>query len=100
MLRIVWEFVARPECAAEFERHYDAQGTWAQLFRRSPHYRETVLYRDRTNANRYLLIDVWESLDAFEAFKRSNKTDYEATDKACAALTLREMRLGYFEDLA
>ena len=100
MLRIVWEFVAKPECVAEFERHYDSQGTWALLFRRSPQYRETVLYRDRKDANRYLLIDVWENHAAFDAFKLANKSDYEATDKACEALTMRENCIGYFEDLA
>jgi heme-degrading monooxygenase HmoA len=99
MLHIVWEFVAKPECVAEFERHYGPEGTWARLFRRSPGYRGTELYRDRNEPGRYLLVDRWEDAGAFAAFKTKHLAEYEATDKACEALTQREVCVGQFEDL-
>jgi heme-degrading monooxygenase HmoA len=96
MYLILWEFTVRPERAAEFERAYGTNGDWAKLFARSARYRGTELLRDRETAGRYLTIDRWTSGDAYEAFERRWRAEYDALDGKCETLTLTERRLGGF----
>jgi quinol monooxygenase YgiN len=99
MLHIVWEFHARPERRAEFEAHYSANGSWAQLFRNSPEYRETTLGRDQKDPNRFIVVDVWTDFVSFDAFKTRFKQEYSELDRRCEELTLVESCIGYFEKL-
>jgi len=99
MIFIVWRFTAKPDRVADFERHYDSEASWAQLFRRSPGFRGTTLLRDSVAPNRYLLWDCWDSLASFEQFKRDHGADYTALDKQCEELTEEEIKLGVFESL-
>jgi len=99
MLNIVWEFHARPERNAEFERIYESNGRWAQLFSVSAAYHGTALVRDLNDPCRYLCIDRWDNMDEFQSFKQSNKEDYAALDKMCEDLTVKETLIGYFQTL-
>lgn len=95
---IVWEFEIKAGKATEFERVYAADGEWAQLFARSPDYRGTELLRS-AGGESYLVIDRWTSAVAFGAFRERWSSEYEALDRACAALTARETAVGRFETL-
>jgi heme-degrading monooxygenase HmoA len=99
MLHIVWEFHARPERRAEFVEHYGANGSWAKLFRRAPGYRETALAQDHTDPSRFLVVDIWDDLAAFESFKSKFLSDYQELDRRCEDLTILETRIGNFEIL-
>jgi quinol monooxygenase YgiN len=99
MLHIVWEFYARPERQAEFEAHYGSNGSWAQLFRNSPDYQQTVLGRDRKDPARYIVIDIWKDMTAFDAFKANFKNEYSELDRRCEELTVVETCVGYFDTL-
>jgi len=94
---IIWEFVVRPERAAQFERAYGTNGDWAKLFARSTEYRGTELLRDRETAGRYLTIDRWTTREAYEAFRRQWEADYRALDAAGEGLTVDEVPRGEFE---
>lgn len=97
MLHIYWEFHCKPDKQEEFERHYSGTGAWAEFFQRDAAYRKTILLRDRTNDTRYLTIDIWETLAAYEAFKQKYSEEYSALDKQFEALTESETFLGYFD---
>ena len=99
MLYIVWEFIVKPECVAEFERIYGPDGTWAKLFRQGAGYQKTLLTRDLKNPRTYLLIDIWDTQESFDRFKAAHAAEYHALDKECEALTEREVCIGYFEDI-
>jgi heme-degrading monooxygenase HmoA len=99
VIYIVWRFTAKPNLVADFERDYNSEGSWAQLFRRSPGYRGTTLLRDSAASNRYLLWDCWDSLASFEQFKRDHGAEYAALDKQCEELTEEETKVGVFESL-
>lgn len=99
MIYIVWRFTAKADRIADFEHHYDSEGAWSKLFRRSAGFHGTTLLRDSTVPNRYLLWDTWDSLSSFERFKHDHSADYAALDKECEALTEEETRLGVFESL-
>jgi hypothetical protein len=50
--------------------------------------------------DRYLVVDAWTSLDAFRRFKAAHGAAYHELDRACEALTLREIHVGDFEMVA
>jgi quinol monooxygenase YgiN len=94
VLHIVWEFHPKPDRIEEFEKIYGADGDWATLFRKSPHYSQTILTRDLNVPGRYLLTDIWDDRSSFTDFK-----EYDRLDKMCESLTLKEIRIGEFETL-
>ena len=47
----------------------------------------------------YLTIDRWTSLGAFEAFRDQWRSEYDALDRYCEELTVREALVGRFETL-
>jgi heme-degrading monooxygenase HmoA len=66
------------------------------LFRRSPGYLKTELYRDLDDLHRYVTVDTWESREAHDEFRRRFAAEFAELDAACEALTLREVRFGHF----
>ena len=52
----------------EFERVYGPDGDWAQFFRTGRGYIGTELLHDVEEPERFLVIDRWESIDAYNAF--------------------------------
>lgn len=99
MIQIIWEFIIQPDKRAEFEQHYATDGPWARLFRQSPAYRGTTLAHDLERPERYLITDVWESLEAFSRFKQNFGDDYEQLDQLCEQFTTEERRLGIFQSV-
>ena len=97
MVHIVWEFRVPAEMRVEFERHYNSSGTWAQFFRCDPAYRGTTLLRDSKDSGRYLTVDVWDSLAAYEAFKQKHHDEYLRLDQSFERLTAEECSIGVFE---
>jgi heme-degrading monooxygenase HmoA len=94
----VWEFEVSPAHQAEFERHYGPGGSWVQLFSRAPGYLGTLLLKDTATAGRYLTVDRWESEAAYRSFRARLAQEYDALDRLCDGLTVRETPLGDFEE--
>lgn len=95
MIEVLWEFEVREGQGPEFERHYSATGTWAEFFRRSPSYHGTKLLAGESN--RYITWDQWDSQEAYEEFRLSNRQEYNDLDAQFEALTVSERCLGFFE---
>jgi len=95
----IWEYRVRPECTSEFESAYGPNGRWVELFRRAKGYVRTELHRDRRNANRYVTIDYWESVEAWEAFRTRESAAFDAIDTQCGELTLEEHEIGAFDPI-
>ena len=100
MTYIVWEFTTSPQQRVEFETAYGPDGIWAQLFRRDPAYRQTLLLKTPEGPERYLTIDVWEDRESYLSFKDRSANDYQRIDKECEKLTTSERQIGVFETVA
>ena len=96
MFVILWQFDIVEDQVPAFEAAYGAAGTWAELFRRSPEYLGTELFRDAYVPCRYITIDRWRSEEAFRSFRALHDPDYEALDRACDSITAAETRIGAF----
>lgn len=92
----IWEYEVPPACEEEFLAHYAPHGTWAALFRRSPEYVATELYRDRARPGRFVTIDHWRTEEGFREFKTRFAAEFDALDRKCAAFTSHEAALGEF----
>jgi heme-degrading monooxygenase HmoA len=90
MYRIVWMYDVRPESTSVFERIYGADGEWVKLFRTAPGYLSTELFRSTATPGRYLTVDDWESLAAYDIFRARAAGAYAELDARCDDLTLAE----------
>jgi heme-degrading monooxygenase HmoA len=79
-----------------FVAMYGPSGEWAALFRTSPGFLGTDLLRDLEGARRYFTIDRWQSREAYDAFRRDKRAEYDALDRDGASLTDVESLVGDF----
>lgn len=91
-----WEYEVDPSMTKEFLAAYGPDGHWVALFRSCPGYLRTELHRDRTNPNRYLTLDYWESAGAWEHFRVTRAGDFESLDRRCESYTISEREIGTF----
>lgn len=97
MLVIIWEYQVRADHAAQFERIYSGDGSWAGLFQRSKGFIGTQLLRDVQQPYRYVTIDRWVSAEDYDAFLSQWKTEYARLDAQCDELIEQETLLGMWE---
>ena len=83
--------------AAEFERVYGPDGEWAEFFRQGRGYIGTELLRDVEASGRYLVVDRWESADAYNAFIAERREEYMERVDAAGFHYDSELRFGTFE---
>ena len=100
MYIILWEFQVKADTRAKFVSAYASNGTWAELFKKSPNYLGTELLHDENDSSRYLTIDRWVSKGTYEASRSQWKADYAQLDEACTELTERESLLGVWESVS
>jgi heme-degrading monooxygenase HmoA len=87
------------EDAVAFERVYGPEGDWAQFFRGGRGYVGTELLRDVEQPGRFLVIDRWESREAYNAFVEANRVEYMRRVDETAFLYVQELRTGTFESV-
>ena len=97
MLVLVFSYEARDP--TEFERVYGTEGEWAAFFRVGTGYVGTELLRDREQPGRYLVLDRWESAEAYNAFVEANREEYMARVDDTRVYYDQELRLGTFENV-
>lgn len=97
MLQIVWVYRVRPPLAEEFQRVYGPAGTWATLFARHGSYRGSRLLKDHNIPHRFMTIDLWEDLHAYEEFKRDHADDFREADGKYNRFFEDQKCIGFFE---
>ena len=84
---------------AEFEREYGPDGAWSVFFKGGAGYIGTELLRDVEIPHRYLVIDRWESREAYNAFVTANREAYMQRVDESVFHYEHELRLGTFESV-
>ena len=82
-----------------FERVYGQKGEWVAFFRSGPGYVGTELLRDVEVPGRYLVVDRWESREAYNTFVEAHREAYMLRVDETAFCYDRELRLGTFENV-
>lgn len=97
MIALVFVYdVSQPE---EFERVYGPDGEWAEFFRQGRGFVGTELLRDVEQPGRFLVVDRWESRDAYNAFVEQHREEYMRRVDETVFLYDNELRLGTFENV-
>ena len=97
MIALVFSYDVREP--AQFEQAYGPDGDWAQFFAGARGYIGTELLRDVETPGRYLVIDRWESADAYNAFATDNREEYMRRVDDTRYLYDQELRFGTFENV-
>ncbi len=84
---------------AEFERVYGPEGEWAKFFRDGRGYVGTELLRDVEIPGRYLVVDRWDSRDAYNEFVEANRDEYMRRVDETSFQHDHELRIGTFETI-
>lgn len=97
MIALVFSYDVRD--ADAFERAYGADGEWAQFFRQGTGYVGTELLRDIETPGRYLVIDRWESAEAYNAFTSEHREEYMRRVDDTRFYYEHELRFGTFANV-
>jgi heme-degrading monooxygenase HmoA len=82
-----------------FEQAYGPEGEWAEFFRQGGGYVGTELLRDVEVPGRYLVIDRWESAEAYNAFATEHRDEWMRRVDDTRFHYEQELRLGTFENV-
>jgi heme-degrading monooxygenase HmoA len=85
--------------STEFERVYGPEGEWASFFRTGRGYVGTELLRDVEVPGRYLVVDRWDSREAYNDFVAANRDEYMRRVDETAFHYEHELRFGTFESV-
>src|SRR5438874_12195810 len=97
MVALVFVYEARdPD---DFERIYGPEGEWAEFFRSGAGYVGTELLRDVETAGRYLVVDRWDTRDAYQAFVGEHRDEYMRRVDETAFYYEQELRVGTVENV-
>jgi len=97
MIALVFSYEVRD--TAEFARVYGPDGEWAEFFRQGRGFVGTELLRDVEAPSRYLVVDRWESADAYNAFIAEQGDEYMQRVDATRFHYDSELRFGTFESI-
>jgi len=92
-------FVYEVHDTAAFEQAYGAAGEWALFFRQGKGYVGTELLRDVEQPGRFVVVDRWESGEAYNAFVQEHRDEYMRRVDETAYLYDQELRFGTFENV-
>jgi heme-degrading monooxygenase HmoA len=97
MIALVFRYDVRD--AETFKEVYGPDGEWAKFFRQGAGFIGTELLRDVEEEDRYIVIDRWESIDAYNEFISANQTEYLERSDESRMHYLQELRFGTFENV-
>jgi heme-degrading monooxygenase HmoA len=97
VIALVFRYEVRDQEA--FEEAYGPDGAWAQFFRQGRGYIGTELLHDLDEPERYLVIDRWESADAYNTFLTDNHDEYMRRADESRFYYEQELRFGTFENV-
>lgn len=73
-----------------------AEGEWVKLFKKSNDYIQTKLFRYVNNHTFFITIDYWNNKKSRDYFFKKHKIEFEAIDKRCEELTVKEELIGEY----
>ena len=95
MIALVFSYEVRD--AEAFEATYGPDGEWAGFFRQARGYIGTELLRDVETPGRYLVVDRWETAEAYNVFAAEQREEYMRRVDDTRFYYEQELRLGTFE---
>ena len=98
MYKIIWQYRVNAEHINKFMELYGPNGEWDKLFGKSRDFQGTELLNQEGSDNIFITIDNWNSKEAYDAFIKDNRTDYNNIDQIGDAYTNSEKLIGLYHD--
>ena len=93
MFQVIWELKVKFKEREKFESFYDPKGEWVKFFSKANSYEGTEVLESGEGDNIYLVIDHWETEEAFNEFLKSRKADYELLEEKAKAASRTKKRI-------
>jgi heme-degrading monooxygenase HmoA len=93
-------FLYETRDTAGFETAYGPSGEWAGFFAGARGYIGSELLRDLAQPGRYIVIDRWESQDAYNAFLTAQGDEYMRRSDESSFHYVQELRFGTFDSVS
>ena len=81
MFQVIWELKVKYKEREKFEQFYDAKGDWVRFFRKSPEYLGTDVLENGEGDGIFLVIDEWNSEEAFTEYVKTRKAEYDLLEE-------------------
>jgi len=96
MIEHISEYVSKPDYCQQFELAFGPGGAWDKLFSRCEGYRGTSVLRDSENPNRFLIVDLWKSVELRDLALKEQEPPFSELIMLFQEWTLSISDLGVF----
>ena len=96
MYTVIWKYTVLDKNRTDFEIAYRGGGTWAGFFSKDSAYKGSHLLRGTEKENEYVLMDNWDSHEAYDKFLNENDSMYHEMSARLGKLYINEERIGGF----
>jgi heme-degrading monooxygenase HmoA len=93
MFQVIWELKVKFKEREKFEKFYDPKGEWVKFFSKSPDYEGTEVLESGEGDGIFLIIDEWQSEEAFNGFVKIRKADYDLLEEKAKAASRTKKRI-------
>jgi quinol monooxygenase YgiN len=93
MFQIIWELKVKFKEREKFEQFYDTKGEWVKFFSKSPDYLGTDVFESGEKDGIFLVIDEWNSEEAFTEYVKTRKTEYDLLEEKAKVASRTKKRI-------
>jgi heme-degrading monooxygenase HmoA len=93
MFQVIWELKVKFKERDKFEQFYDPKGEWVKFFIKAAGYEGTDVLEGGEKDNSFLVIDEWQSEEAFNQFVISRKAEYDLLEEKAKAACRTKKRI-------
>jgi len=93
MFQVIWELKVKFKERNKFEQFYDPKGDWVKFFSKSSDYVGTDVLESGEGDGIFLVIDEWQSEEAFNDFLKSRKADYDLLEEKAKTASRTKKRI-------
>ena len=93
MFQVIWELKVKFKEMDKFGQFYDPKGEWVKFFSQANGYEGTEVLESGEGDNIFLVIDHWESEEAFNEYVKSRKADYDLLKEKAKAASRTKKRI-------
>ncbi|MFY9154239.1 MAG: antibiotic biosynthesis monooxygenase [Prolixibacteraceae bacterium] len=93
MFQVIWELKVKFKEREKFEKFYDPKGDWVKFFSQSSEYEGTEVLESGEGDGIFLVIDEWQSEEAFNEFVKSRKAGFDLLEEKAKAASRTKKRI-------
>lgn len=93
MYQVVWRYEVKEQYLSHFTEMYGSSGNWVELFKKSPHYIKTELFKAAEGQHTYVTIDFWQSKNAYQEFYEDHHSEIDQLDVLGDGFTIEEAKI-------